>query len=132
MLFLQSMELFRAEEYYDLQQFIDMKKIALFDRLKKKGIFWSYSKNLTLSDMGDEVFIEHLLKYGDFDDIVELFRLYSKDSIFAIWTKALKDDLRFKKLNLFLARLFFDMDVESDYFQGGISERENKFRLLAS
>jgi putative transposase len=107
-------------------------KENLFDKLKVKGIFWSYVKSVLLRDVGDEIFIEHTLKYADFDEIVELFTLYGKKRILSIWERELKNDLRFKKLNLFLARVFFGMDIEADYFKGGINEREKKLRLLAS
>lgn len=107
-------------------------KEKLFNKLKQKGIFWSYASNITLREVGAAIFIEYTLKYADFDDIVELFAFYGKKFIFKIWSKELKNDLRFKKLNLFLARVFFKMDVEADYFKGGLNEREKKFRLLAS
>jgi hypothetical protein len=107
-------------------------KERLFNQLRQKGIFWSYAPSVTLREVTAAVFIEHALKYADFDEIVELFTLYGKKFIFKIWGKELKNDLRFKKLNLFLARVFFGMDVEADYFQGGMSEREKKLRLLAS
>ena len=107
-------------------------KERLFEKLKIKGIFWSYAISTSLRDLGDEIFIEHTLKYADFDDIVELFGLYGRKRIFSIWDKELKNDLRFKKLNLFLARVFFKMDIEADYFQGGLNGREKKLRLLAS
>ncbi|MBV5278041.1 MAG: hypothetical protein J0647_03210, partial [Campylobacteraceae bacterium] len=107
-------------------------KEALFEKLKMKGIFWSYEKSALLRDLGDEIFIEHTLKYADFDDVVELFTLYPKRRIISVWDRELKNDLRFKKLNLFLARVFFNMDIEADYFKGGLNEREKKLRLLAS
>jgi putative transposase len=111
---------------------IEKQKENLFSRLQKKGIFWSYATTAMLHDLGDAVFVEYTLKYGDFDDIVELFSLYGKKVIFKIWEKEQKNDLRFKKLNLMLARVFFGMNVEADYFTGGMNERERKLRLLAS
>ncbi len=111
---------------------IEKAKKKLFERLKKKGIFWSYDDSMPFDDMPDSIFIEHTLKYADFDDIVELFALYGKRYIFGVWENELKNDLRFKKLNLLLARVFFGMDIGSDYFARGMSEREKKLRLLAS
>lgn len=107
-------------------------KETLFEKLKAKGIFWSYSDRLSYTDSAPETTIEHTLKYADYDDIAELFRLYGKRTIFKAWEKIMKNDSRFKKLNLFLARVFFGMDVQSDYFTGEMSEREKKLRLLAS
>jgi len=108
-----------------------MKKEELFNKLKNKGIFWSYSKDLTYEEAGDELFLEYLLKYGDFDDLIEVFNLYHKDFIKSVWEKRLKDDKRFIKLNLMLARLFFGMNVESSYFKEIKSARFEKLKMFA-
>ena len=109
-----------------------MQKRLLFDKLKKKGIFWSYAKDITLEQVGDKIFLEYLLKYGDFDDLISAFKLYDKDYIKRVCEEKLKSDERFIKLNLMLARLFFDMDVESDYFKEAKDARFEKFKMLAS
>jgi len=109
-----------------------MTKEKLFNKLKNKGIFWSYSKEITYEQAGDKLFLEYLLKYGDFDDLVWAFKLYSKDAIKQIWEQKLKDDKRFIKLNLMLARLFFGMDVESSYFKEVKNARFEKFKMFAS
>jgi putative transposase len=111
---------------------IETDKRKLFQKLKTKGIFWSYSDQTSFLGIDSDTMIEHTLKYADYDDIVELFKLYGKRFIFRVWEKVLKNDLRFKKLNLFLARVFFGMDVQANYFMGGMNEREKKLRLLAS
>ncbi len=108
------------------------KKEKLFNKLKDKGIFWSYSKDITLEKIGDELFLEYLLKYGDFDDLIEAFKLYDKEYIKKVWEKRLKDDKRFIRLNLMLARVFFGMKVESDYFKGLKSARFEKLKMFAS
>ncbi len=108
------------------------KREKLFNKLKAKGVFWSYSKEITLKMAGDELFIEYLLKYGDFEDIKEIFNLYSKEYIKKVWEERLKTDKRFIKLNLMLARLFFGMEVESSYFKGLKSDRFEKLKLLTS
>jgi len=107
-------------------------KVTLFDKLRDKGIFWSYSKNITYDEAGENITIEYLLKYGDFDDIVLGFKLFGKRVMKKVWEKKLKSDKQFIKLNLMLARVFFDMDVESDYFKEVKNERFEKFKLLAS
>lgn len=107
-------------------------KIALFDKLKNRGIFWSYAKSITFSDLGDSILCEYALKYGDFDDLKTLFFIYKESHIKEVWEEKLVSDTRFKKLNLFLARIFFGMDVESEYFTGNKNARFEKFRLLAS
>ena len=107
-------------------------KIMLFNKLRDKGIFWSYSKNITYDEAGENLTIEYLLKYGDFDDIVLGFKLFGKRLIKKVWQDRLQDDRQFIKLNLMLARVFFGMDVESDYFKGMKNARSEKLRLLAS
>ncbi len=107
-------------------------KVTLFNKLKNKGIFWSYSKDITYKEIGDRLFIEYLLKYGDFYDIALGFRLFGKRQIKKVWEEILVGDQRFIKLNLMIARVFLDMSVESDYFKGVKNARFEKFKLLAS
>ena len=109
-----------------------MTKQKLFNKLKNKGIFWSYSQDLTYEKAGDRLFLEYLLKYGDFDDLIVAFKLYPKEEIKAVWEQTLKDDKRFIKLNLMLARVFFGMDVESSYFKEIKSARLEKLKMFAS
>ena len=107
-------------------------KTELFEKLKNKGIFWSYAKGISYADSGDTILCEHVLKYGDFDDLITLFLLYEKKKLKQIWEDKLVEDRRFQKVNLLLARVFFEMDVESNYFTRNKSARFEKFRLLAS
>jgi len=107
-------------------------KVVLFNKLRDKGVFWSYSKAITYAKTGKSIFIEHLLKYGDFDDIRLAMKLFGKREIKKIWEKTVMPDKRFIKLNLMLARVFFGMRVESDYFKGRENERAKKLKLLAS
>ena len=108
------------------------KKSTLFEKLKNRGIFWSYAKSINFSDASDGILCEYTLKYGDFDDLKTLFSIYEESYIKKIWQEKLINDTGFKKLNLFLARIFFNMDVESSYFTGNKNARLEKFRLLAS
>jgi uncharacterized protein YaiL (DUF2058 family) len=105
------------------------RKKELFQKLKDKGLFWSYSKNI---EYNEELLIEYLLKYADFDDIVLAFKLFDKEVIKKVWEERVKQDKRFIKINLLIARVFFNMDVESDYFKGIKSARFEKLRLLTS
>ena len=109
-----------------------MHKAELFNKLKNKGIFWSYSKDLTYEKAGDKLFLEYLLKYGDFDDLVVAFKLYPKNYIQSVWEQTLKSDKRFIKLNVMLARVFFDMDVDSSYFKELKNARFEKLKMFAS
>jgi len=105
-----------------------MTKETLFNKLRDKGILWSYSKDISYQEAGDKLFLEYLLKYGDFDDLVLAFRLYPKEFIKSIWENRLKDDKQFIKLNLLLARVFFGMDVESSYFKEVKNARFEKIK----
>ena len=105
---------------------------ALFNRLKSKGIFWSYAETLTYTDIDEALLCEYTMKYGDFQDLKELFSLYEQHKIKEVWEERLVEDKSFVKLNLFLARIFFDMDIESGYFVRSESARFKKFKLLAS
>ncbi len=114
----------RVRRYY--------KKQELFSAIKQKGLFWSYDKKLEYSESLDILLIESVLKYGDFTDLKQIFALYGRRVIKNIWEKKLINDRRFIKLNYFLARIFFNMDVEAVFFKGGVSDREQKLRMLAS
>lgn len=107
-------------------------KLVLFNKLRDKGIFWSYSKDIVYVDAGESLMIEYLLKYGDFDDIQLGFELFGKKMIKNIWEEKLKSDKQFIKLNVMLARVFFGMDVESEYFKEVKNARFEKLKLLAS
>ena len=109
-----------------------MQKQKLFNKLKTKGIFWSFAKDITLEQVGDKIFLEYLLKYGDFDDLILTFRLYDKEYTKSVWEEKLKSDKSFIKLNLMLARVFFGMDVESSYFKEVKNARSEKFKMFAS
>lgn len=107
-------------------------KVKLFKKLRDKGVFWSYSKEITYDEAGAMLFVEYLLKYGDFDDIRLGFKLFGKRFLKKVWEDKLIDDKSFIKTNLMIARVFFDMDVESSYFKGVKNARFEKFKLLAS
>ena len=77
-------------------------------------IFWNVKNKDTVDK---KTFIEHTLKYGDFDDITKLFKKYNSEFIKDVWLKTMANDKRFLKVNLMIARVFLDMDVESDYFK---------------
>lgn len=107
-------------------------KVKLFNKLRDKGVFWSYNKEITYDQAGMILFVEYLLKYGDFDDIKLGFELFGKRYMKEVWEAKLKSDKGFIKTNLMLARVFFDMDVESDYFKGVKNARFEKLKMLAS
>ena len=107
-------------------------KVVLFNKLRDKGIFWSYSKEITYEKAGEKLLIEYLYKYGDFDDISLGFRLFGKRVMKQIWEEKLKSDKRFIKLNFMIARVFLGMDIEASYFKEVKNARFEKFKMLAS
>lgn len=107
-------------------------KARLFEQLRDKGIFWSYSKDMSYEECGEKLLIEYVLKYADFDDIVLCLELFGKREVKRTWKEKLKSDRSFIKINLMLARVFFGMDVEADYFKGVKNARLEKLKLLAS
>lgn len=107
-------------------------KVVLFDKLRDKGIFWSYDKEIHYDTFSQNIFIEYTLKYGDFDDIKLLLELFGKRVVRKVWDERLKSDRSFIKINLMIARIFFSMDVEADYFKGVKNARLEKLKLLAS
>ena len=107
-------------------------KVALFNKLRDKGIFWSYRKDIEYEDAGEELLIEYLYKYADFDDISLGFRLFGKRVMKRVWEERLKSDTRFKKLNFMIARVFLGMDIEAGYFKDVKNARFEKLKMLAS
>jgi len=57
------------------------RKEKLFNRLKSKNIFWSYKKDIKQKGLNDSILIEHTLKYGDFWDIAEIFKIFDDAKI---------------------------------------------------
>lgn len=109
-----------------------MSKLELFAKLKNKGIFWSYSRDITLEEIGNKIFVEYLLKYADFDDIKLAFELFEHDYLKEVWLEKMAPDQSFVKTNLMIARVFFGMDIESDYFGTMKNARAEKLRVFAS
>ena len=107
-------------------------KVTLFNTLQEKGIFWSYSKELCYEKAGENLLIEYLYKYGDFDDIRLGFSLFGKRVMKRVWEEKLKSDTRFIKLNFMIARVFLGMDIEASYFKEVKNERFEKLKMLAS
>jgi hypothetical protein len=105
-------------------------KEKLFYKLRDKGIFWSFNKDIKYSEVEDSIIIEYILKYGDFNDIKLLINLYDKNKVKKIWNEKLKSDQRFIKTKLMIARVFFNMDIESDYFKKQNNARFKKLKSL--
>ena len=95
----------------------------IFYKLRDKGIFWSYRKDLQYTDLPESIFIEYTLKYADFSDISLIIKHFGQEKVKSVWEKTIVSDKAFIKTNLMLAKIFFDMDVESDYFKNKVSKR---------
>ncbi|MDA3901863.1 MAG: transposase [Desulfuromusa sp.] len=106
-------------------------KRELFAKVQGKGLFWSYAPDITYDVKKAELLIETILKYADLDDIKTVFALFGTRLVRQIWETRLKNDARFKKLNYFLARVLFKMDVEANDFAEVKNTRGSKLRLLA-
>ena len=57
--------------------------------------------------------------------------LFGKRKVRQVWEVGLVNDARFKKLNYFLARILFKLDVEAENFAEIKQSRADKLRLLA-
>lgn len=106
-------------------------KRDLFDRLQARGLFWSYAATLEYTENKSSLLIETVLKYSDIDDIRLLLQLFGKKKIRQVWEERLANDPHFKKLNYFLARILFKLDVEAETFAEITQSRAEKLRLLA-
>lgn len=106
--------------------------LRLFDKMKSKNLFWSYDKDITAADVGTDILVETVLKYGDVDDIQAVFKCCDYQRIFDGWVKRVVFDQRFEKLNFYLARVFFDTDIDTVRRERAGDERRNKLERLAS
>lgn len=70
-------------------------KVKLFEKLRDKGVFWSYRKDASYEEIGPKLFVEYLLKYGDFDDIKLGFQLFGKRFMKKTWEEKLTSDKSF-------------------------------------
>jgi len=75
-----------------------------------KDYTWSYKKeSVSLS-----VKIEHLLKYGDLDEIKNAIKEIGFGYCKEIWIDKIIPDQRFKRLNYFLARFVFNISSDRE------------------
>lgn len=111
---------------------MDPKIVALFEKMKNKNFFWSYAKDITAAEVNPDILAETVLKYGDVEDIKLLFTCYDETYLREVWVQRLLFDNRFKKLNFYLAKIFFDVDLELLKQERKDDDRRNKLRMLAS
>ena len=104
----------------------------LLNRIKKKNLLWSYSRNVTAKEISDGVIMDTVLRYGDSTDLKMLFECFEREDIYELWVRQLLPDNRFKKLNFYLARVVFDVNWEGITREKGKWSRLEKFKFLAS
>ncbi|MBN1869715.1 MAG: transposase [Candidatus Omnitrophica bacterium] len=109
----------------------EKRKNMLFREIRDKGLFWSYSSDIEYGPEKKNILIETILKYGDMSHIFAALDLYGKRSVYSVWQQCIRHDARFKKLNYFIARIFFNQDVEAAEFNEVRNARAEKLRLLA-
>jgi len=105
---------------------------VLFEKAKNKNLFWSFSKDVKLEEVGDNLLIETILKYGDFEDIKLLFVIFNRKKLLKVWTNNLIGDKRFEKTNYLLARIFFNIPWDFVLKKSEENVRYKKFRVSAS
>ncbi|MBU1169802.1 MAG: hypothetical protein KKD44_09595 [Proteobacteria bacterium] len=86
-----------------------MTKEKLFEIIKNDQLFWSYNVGCA-EDISDDLLIEHILIYSDVDVIKALFSVYDHQRIRLVWEQRIITDNRYKRLNVYLGRIFFNIE----------------------
>lgn len=102
---------------------------ALIDR----NFFWSYAF-IDVSNIPDDLLIEHVLGYGEPEDIINLKKYFKLSQIKEVWQRLLLPDSRFKNANVWLAKVFFNIKQTEHYINkySRQNSRHDHLRLLAS
>ena len=100
-------------------------------KLNEHNIFWSYDKSSVLSDA---VIIEQTLIYADVDDIKELFLIFKSSTIKNVWANKIAGDMRYKKLNYYLGKIFFNIRNINTYLnkKSVINKRYEQLRMFTA
>ncbi len=99
------------------------KKRQLIDKIKNTGLLWPYDMASLNDTLPDDVLLEYIMKYGDISDIDFAMKVYNKAILEDVWERLIKYDIRFIKLSVFLARMFFKLDIEANDIKQEINER---------
>ena len=110
----------------------DFLKQELFEYAKNKNLFWSYSKELQLSEVNDNLLIEKVLKYGDVSELKKLFLIFHKDLLIDVWGRFILFDEQFSKLNYYLSKLFFNIDISEIKKKYHKDKRIERLKLLTA
>jgi len=109
----------------------EREKREIFSNIRDKGLFWSYGPDIEYDDKISSLLIETALKYTGIDEIKIIIAIFGIREVRKVWEDYLRNDSRFKRLNYFLARIFFNLDVEVSDFVEIKETRGDKLRLLA-
>jgi hypothetical protein len=75
-------------------------------KMHQKGFLWSYSSEY-LEHLPPSILIEHVLIYGNIEDIQQLFELFEYKRIQKVWKMILVPNPNHRKLNYYLAIFYF-------------------------
>ena len=100
--------------------------------ISEKGLLRSYEVDDS-STFPESVLIEQVLRMGDVEDIIMLFRLFDEENIKNVWVNKLVVDNRLKAQNYCLARVFFNIDNPEEFFKNGnVLNRYERLEKLTS
>lgn len=105
-----------------------MNKEAFAASLSRRGCLWSYDPE-KVALLPDAVLIEHALVYGDVPDIENAFVLFGKPAVEAAWRAHVLPDARFRKLNNYLARIYFGIKNPAPLLDQAIAHETRLARL---
>lgn len=110
-----------------------MTRSAFIDHIFNKNWLWSYDPRAK-DQVPENVIIEHALLYADVEELQQLFTLFDNQVIESVWREKLLFQARYKKLNTYLAKFFFNISNAEEFVNQHLIEypRLERFRLLAS
>lgn len=110
-----------------------LSKKEYIQSLMARNLFWSY-EGADASSMPDDVLIEHVLGYGEPEDIVRLRLYFPLSHIRRVWQQRLLPDVRMIKANVWLAKVFFNVIRVDKYIEkyARQNNRYNHLRFLAA
>ena len=91
-------------------------KEQIFSQLLVYQAFWSYDVQ-KLVDITDNLLIEKTLLYGDVEEILLLFRVFTIKEIKEVWRNSVIPDERFYSHNYYLAKIFFNIKNPARYIK---------------
>jgi hypothetical protein len=108
-------------------------KNEFIQSLINRNFFWSYSI-IDITNITDDLVIEQVLSYGEPYDILNLKKHFKYTHIKQVWQNCLLPDNRFKNSNVWLAKVFFNIQQANKYIAkySKLNNRDGHLRLLAA